>query len=105
MNETLVMNELRQRIGRINPADVRSLMAYAIGGAGIDNMDPILDKLTTEDILRTRDLFNRWMGDRNLTVFYETLFKSYGYKCHEVSTRTLKLRLFCIAVQPLPIRW
>lgn len=89
LNRTLVMSDLKRHVGEVGPDEMRNLLAFAVGGAGLDNMDPLLDKLTDSDLLRLQQLFLQWTGGRSLPVFYDMLFNRYGYTCNEVSDSVL----------------
>ncbi|KAH7689538.1 Protein DEL-8, partial [Aphelenchoides avenae] len=62
---------------------IRQMVAYAIAGAGVHDMEKILKKFTVDSRMRLTRLFRKWVGKRSYEVFYKTLFETYGYRCDE----------------------
>ncbi|KAH7707240.1 Protein DEL-7 [Aphelenchoides avenae] len=63
---------------------IRLIVAYAISGAGFDNVDKIIKKVTVDNQMRLSRLFRKWVGKRSYEAFYKTLFETYGYQCDEL---------------------
>lgn len=80
----MVKRSVAERLPGLEENVIRQLVAYAIAGAGIDNMDRVLKRVNETELARLRALFESWKGDRSSSSFYDTLFSTYGYTCEEV---------------------
>lgn len=85
MNETLVLEDVRRHLPNISRTRFRRLVAYAVAGAGFDNMDKIVRDLGEDDLQRLKVLLKKWMGSRNHSAFFQTLFGDYGYTYDDAS--------------------
>lgn len=87
-NQTRVREDMMKHLGpywsRLDEDGIRHMAAYAIAGAGIGDMEKILQKFTAANRMRLNRLFRKWLGKRSYEVFYKTLFETYGYRCDEV---------------------
>ena len=61
-----------------------ALIAFAIAGAGFDNMGTLTDTWSSAEVSRLSVYFKRWKNSRSYLEFYNTLFNQYGYQCDEV---------------------
>lgn len=78
---------MRKHLGRWMPKNeegIRELAAYAIAGAGFQNMDKYVEKFTVDDRNRLARLFRKWLDGRNLIAFFRLLFERLNYTCSEV---------------------
>lgn len=87
LNRALIWRDVKKHIPRIDSNTTRKLLAYTIAGAGFHNLESHVQKFTQDDITRYSRLLHRWVGTRNYTAFYKTLFETYGYRCEEVSSK------------------
>ncbi|KAH7707768.1 Protein DEL-7 [Aphelenchoides avenae] len=73
----------------MNEQDIRHMVAYAIAGAGIRDMEDVLKPLTVASQMRLNRLFRKWLGKRSYEAFYKTMFEMNGYRCDEMFHRCL----------------
>lgn len=63
---------------------MRKLIAYAIAGAGVGNMESIINKIPPKQREEMEDLLKTWRGSRSLYAFYTNLLERNGYTCDDV---------------------
>lgn len=63
---------------------IRKLVAYAIAGAGFQNMDKYVKEFTVDDLDRLNRLFRKWLDGRKVVAFFRLLFERLNYSCNEV---------------------
>ena len=88
-NISLVLNDIHGRLSvdlNLNDTDVNNLLAFAFGGAGLDNFDPFVDSWNDDYINKLSIWFTKWQADRDLNEFYSFLLEDAGYKCEDVSS-------------------
>ncbi|KAH7694141.1 Na+ channel, partial [Aphelenchoides avenae] len=87
LNQTLVRQDIRDRLGPagalLSETEIRQLVAYAIAGAGFHNMERTVEKYTEEEFTKFSQLFNQWLGGRNVVTFFRYLFERMGFTCKE----------------------
>ncbi|KAE9546852.1 hypothetical protein FO519_009936 [Halicephalobus sp. NKZ332] len=85
-NVSLVLSDIQEKLSvnvEINNTDVENLLAFALGGAGLDNFKPFVNRWNDEYIDRLTIWFRKWQSNRNLPDFYSFLFEEAGYKCKD----------------------
>ncbi|KAH7696739.1 Protein DEL-7 [Aphelenchoides avenae] len=90
LNRTLVSADMRKHLGRWMPKDkesIRKLVAYAIAGAGFQNMDKYVKEFTVDDLDRLNRLFRKWLDGRKVVAFFRLLFERLNYSCNELFDR------------------
>ncbi|KAH7707770.1 Protein DEL-7 [Aphelenchoides avenae] len=92
-NQTRVREDMMKHLGpywsRLDEDGIRHMAAYAIAGAGIGDMEKILQKFTAANRMRLNRLFRKWLGKRSYESFYKTMFETNGYRCDEMFDRCL----------------
>uniref|UniRef100_A0A915DD72 Uncharacterized protein n=1 Tax=Ditylenchus dipsaci TaxID=166011 RepID=A0A915DD72_9BILA len=83
LNYGMVIRDIGKKLPRMDRITLARLMAFAIAGAGFNNVDTVLKQVTPDEMTKLSSLFRRWKGSRTLVEFYKDLFEKYGYKCEE----------------------
>ncbi|KAE9548829.1 hypothetical protein FO519_007965 [Halicephalobus sp. NKZ332] len=84
LNYTLVRRDIETRISGMDNTSMNQLIAFAVAGAGFDNMSPAISNFTDADINRVNSYFHRWRGTRSYSTFFRQLFEDFGYSCNKL---------------------